>query len=172
MAERTVMSAPVPAGRPDQYGLHQVPSQTTAASPPLPPAARLPSPREVRALIKLVPDGMDASLSTGCRKFLETAAVKLEKNDPIEALAALRGAQSSLYSASRKDASLGMPAVYGASMVPAAEKSSALARMQRAYQDQAGQWRKVGTEVAFLIDRIRRHWFRGRVNGYSPNLRI
>jgi hypothetical protein len=166
------MSTPVPAKRADQYGLHQVPSQTTAASPPLPPGGTLPSPREVRAIIKLVPEGMDKSLSTGTRKFLELAATKLEKNDPIEALAALRGAQSSLYSASRKDAGLGMPAVYAASMVPAAEKSSALARMQAVYQDQAQAWRKVGTQVAYLIDRIRRYWFRGRVNGYLPNMRM
>jgi hypothetical protein len=169
---RSVMDTPVPAKRADQYGLHMVPSQTTSPSPPLPPGATLPTPREVRAIIKLVPDGIDASLSTGTRKFLETAAVKLEKNDPVEALAALRGAQSSLYAASRKDAALGMPAVYGASMVPAAEKSSALARMQVAYQQQSGAWRKIGTEVAVMIDRIRRHWFRGRINGYSPNMRI
>jgi len=172
VASRTVMSTPVPAGRPDQYGLHQVPSQTTSPSPPLPPGATLPTPRECRALVRLVPDGMDASLSTGVRNALEIAAVKLEKNDPIEALSALRTAQSSLYAASRKDAALGMPAVYGASMVPAAEKSSALARMQQAYREQSGAWRKIGTEVAYLIDRIRRYWFRGRINGYLPNMRI
>lgn len=167
----SVMSTPAPGPR-DQYGLHMQPSQTTSPSPVIPPGASLPTPREVRAIIALVPDGIDPSLSTGTRKALETAAVKLEKNDPIEALAMLRTAQSSLFAASRKDAALGMPAVYGASAVPAAAQSSALARMQKAYQDQSGQWRKVGTEVASMIDRIRRHWFRGRINGYAPNMRI
>lgn len=167
----SVMSTPAPGPR-DQYGLHQQPSQTTVASPPLPPASALPTPREVRALVKLVPDGIDLSMSQGVRQFLETAAVKLEKNDPVEALAALRGAQSSLYSASRQDAGYGMPAVYTAQAVPAAAQSSALARMQKAYQEQSGAWRKLGTEVAFLIDRIRRNWFRGRINGYAPNMRI
>jgi len=167
----SVLSTPAPGPR-DQYGLHQVPSQTTAASPVLPPGASLPTPREVRAVIKLVPDGIDESLSASTRKFLETAAVKLEKDDVIEALSALRSAQSSLYSASRKDAGAGMPAAYGAAAVPPAAQSSALARMQIAYQEQAGAWRKIGAEVAHLIERIRRHWFRGRVNGYLPNLRI
>lgn len=167
----SVMSTPSPGPR-DQYGLHQQPSQTTVASPPLPPGASLPTPREVRVLIKLVPDGIDESLSRGVRQFLETAAVKLEKNDPVEALASLRGAQSSLYSASRMDSGYGMPAVYTAQAVPAAAQSSALAKMQKAYQEQSQAWRKLGTEVAFLIDRIRRNWFRGRINGYSPNLRV
>lgn len=168
---KSVMNSPAPGPR-DQYGLHMVPSQITSPSPPLPPGASLPTPREIRAVIKLVPDGIDSSLSTGVRKFLEQAAGKMEKNDPIEALAMLRGAQSSLYSASRKDAQAGMPAVYAAHMVPSAEQSSALARMQAAYLEQSGAWRKVGTAVAHLIDRIRRHWFRGRINGYLPNMRI
>jgi hypothetical protein len=167
----SVMSSPAPGPR-DQYGLHMVPSQTTSPSPPLPPGASLPTPREVRAVIKLVPEGIDGSLSTSVRKFLEVAAVKLEKDDPIEALAMLRGAQSSLYSASRKDAQAGMPAVYTARAVPSAAQSSALARMQTAYLEQSGAWRKIGTEVARLIDRIRRHWFHGRINGYLPNMRI
>jgi hypothetical protein len=171
MLAASVTTSPAPGPR-DQYGLHQVPSQTTSASPPLPPLVPLPTPREVRAIIKLVPDGIDPSLSTGVRKFLEQAAVKLEKGDSIEALSMLRAAQSSLYSASRKDAGLGMPAVYGASMVPAAAQSSALARMQSAYIMQSQAWRKIGTEVAQMIERIRRNWFRGRVNGYLPNMRI
>jgi hypothetical protein len=96
----SVMASPAPGPR-DQYGLHQVPSQTTSASPPLPPLVPLPTPREVRAIIKLVPEGIDSSLSTGVRKFLEQAAVKLDKNDSMGALEMIRGAQSSLYSASR-----------------------------------------------------------------------
>lgn len=167
----SAVSSPAP-GRTDQFGLRQVPSQTVSPSPPLPSGVPLPTPREVRALIKLVPDGIDQSLSTGTRKFLETAAVKLEKDDPIEALAALRGAQSSLYAASRKDAGAGRPAVYGVGAVPPYEQGSAMATMFKAYQDQALAWRKVGTAVAQLIDRIRRNFFSGRINGYLPNMRL
>lgn len=123
-------------------------------------------------MVKLVPDGIDASLSSGVRQALETAAVKLEKDDVIEALAALRSAQMHLYSASRKDAGAGRPAVYGAAAVPPAEQSSALARMQKAYQDQASAWRKLAAQVAAQIERVRRYWFRGRVNGSSPNVRV
>ena len=84
----------------------------------------------------------------------------------------LRSAQMHLYSASRKDAGIGRPAVYGVSAVPPAEASSALAKMQKAYQDQAQAWRKVGAQVATLIDRVRRYWFRGRINGFLPNVRM
>ena len=44
--------------------------------------------------------------------------------------------------------------------------------MLKAYQDQAAAWRKIGTDVAVLIDRTRRNWFGGHVNGYLPNLRL
>lgn len=153
-------------------GLKYQPGAATSPSGPVPPAGRLPTPAQVRAAKKLIPDGIDASLSAGVRSALEAAAVKLEKDDVIEALAMLRSAQSHLYSASRKDAGAGMPAVYQAGAVPAAEQSSALARMQKAYRDQAGAWRKAGFEVAGMIDQVRRYWFRGRINGLMPNVRV
>lgn len=153
-------------------GLKYQPGVSVSPSGPTPPAGKLPTPQQIRAIIKLVPDGIDQSLSTGCRNALEMAAVKLEKDDVIEALRCMLSAQSHLYAASRKDAGAGRPAVYGASAVPPGEQSSALARMQKSYQDQAGQWRKVGTEVATAIDKIRRYWFRGRINGFSPNVRV
>jgi hypothetical protein len=159
-------------GRNDQYGLHQVPSQTTSPSPPLPSAVPLPKPAECLALVKLVPSGIDISLSNTVRQALRMAALKLEKNDVIEALACLRQAQAALYSASKKDQGAGRPAVYGVGSVPGAEQSSALAQMMREYQDQAMAWRKIGTAVAQLIDRVRRHYFADRVNGYLPNLRM
>lgn len=153
-------------------GLRYRPGASVSPAGPTPPAGTLPKPAEIRALIKLVPDGIDPSLSTGVRNALETAAVKLEKDDVIETLRALLSAQSHLYSASRKDAGYGMPAVYGASAVPVAAQSSALAKMQKAYQDQSLAWRKIGTQVAGQIDRVRRYWFRGRINGFMPNTRM
>lgn len=156
----------------DIPGLHYQPGASVSPAGPTPPSGKLPTPAQVRAVIKLVPDGIDAALSTGTRNALETAAVKLEKDDVIEALAALRSAQSHLYSAARKDAGAGMPAVYGAAAVPAAAQSSALARMQAASQKQAAEWRKVGTQVAGMIDQVRRYWFRGRINGFMPNVRV
>jgi hypothetical protein len=156
----------------DIPGLKYQPGASVSPAGPVPPAGRLPTPAAVRAVIRLVPEGTDPSLSAGVRNALEIAAVKLEKDDVIEALAMLRSAQSHLYSASRKDAGTGRPAVYGVAAVPPAEQSSALAKMQRAYQDQAGAWRKAGFQVAALIDQVRRYWFRGRVNGFSPNVRV
>jgi hypothetical protein len=153
-------------------GLRYQPGAVSTAAGPTPPAVTLPKASEIRALKKLVPEGIDASLSRGVVNALETAAVNLEKDDVIEALAALRSAQMHLYSASRKDAGAGRPAIYGAGAVPPGEQSSALARMQKAYKDQAGAWRKIGGEVAGNIDRIRRYWFRGHINGGSPNVRI
>lgn len=162
----SVMSSPQPSG------LRMQPGRAVEPATPLPPVTALPTPREVRAAIRLVPDGIDATLSTGVRNALEQAAVKLEKNDTIEALRMLLSAQSHLYSAARKDAGYGRPAVYGAAAVPPAEQSSALAKMQKAYQDQAQAWRKIGAQVASLIDRVRRYFFRGHINGVSPNMRV
>lgn len=159
-------------GRRDQFGLRQKPSQALSPSPPLPSSVPLPTAKDCLAVVPLVPDGIDPTLSTTCRNALRQAAHKFEVNDVIMALQCLRQAQSALYSASRKDAGAGRPAVYGAAAVPPYEASSALAQMYKAYQDQAQAWRKVGTAVAVLIDRTRRHWFAGRINGYLPNLRM
>ncbi len=170
------LAAPGPPGLNEQFKLrkpvNQKPSQPVSPSPPLPPGVPLPTPSECKALVKLVPTGIDVTLSNTVRNALNQAANKLSKNDVLEALASLRQAQSALYAASKKDAGAGMPAVYGVQAVPPFQQSSALAQMYRAYQEQAQAWRKIGVAVASLIDRIRRNWFGGRVNGYSPNLRM
>lgn len=159
-------------GRTSQFGLRQKPSQTVSPSPPLPSSVPLPSTKECLAVVGQVPDGIDVTLSTTVRNAMRMAALKFEKNDVLEALACLRQAQSALYAASKKDAGAGRPAVYGDAAVPAYAESSHQAQMLQAYQEQAAQWRRVGTAVAQLIDRTRRHWFAGRVNGYLPNVRM
>ena len=75
-----------------QYGLWQRPAATVSPSPPLPPPATIPTPAEVRTLTALVPDGGDLGMARQVRRFIETAAVKLEKDVPDgrAGLAALR----------------------------------------------------------------------------------
>lgn len=161
-----------PSTKKDQFGLMQKPSQAVSPSPPLPKKTPLPSGKECLAVVKDVPDGIDVTLSNTVRNALRQAAHKFDVNDVIEALACLRQAQAALYSASRKDAGAGRPAVYGAAAVPPYEQASALAQMFKSYQEQALAWRKVGMAVASLIERTRRNWFGGRINGYLPNDRL
>jgi hypothetical protein len=167
------------AGKYSQYGLHQHPSQTVSPSPPLPPSVPLPTPREVRALIKDVPECSDASLSQSVKTFLETAAVKLEKNDEQAALAALRSAGASVYSAHKADLRPFTAALYNAPgalsttdarVIPAGQ-SSATAEMLQGRERQLA-WRHLSVGVAGLIDRLRKRYFHGHVNGVLPNMRL
>jgi hypothetical protein len=104
------------------------------------------------------------------RRFIETAAVKLEKDTPLEALAALRGAEAAVYAAHRKDVEDAAPVSWTApapALVPPAAQSSATAAMRMGVEKKMA-WRKLGMHVGGLTERIRRNYFRPGV--YSgPN---
>lgn len=169
------------AGKYSQYGLHQKPSQTVSPSPPLPPEVPVPAPKEVRALISTVPECVDPSLSAQTRQFLETAAVKLEKDDEQGALASLRSAQAALYSAHKADLRPFSAATYNSpgalsttdarAAVPPAETASAKNEMFQGRERQLA-WRTLSVAVATLIERLRKRYFHGRINGVLPNLRL
>jgi hypothetical protein len=165
---------PAPATSPTggsyaQYGLHQHPAATISPSPPLPPDVKLPTPAEVLAVLPLIPECSQADLSATARKFLEQAAGKIERGNPIEALGVLRSAQAAVYAAHKADLSELMPAVYTANVfsgIPPAAQSSATTLMK---QGQARQlaWRKAEMAVHALADRIRKKYFHGLYNGPS-----
>jgi hypothetical protein len=152
-----------------QYGLHQRPAATISPSPPLPPDVKLPTPAEVLAVLPLVPDCSQADLSATVRKFLEQAAAKIERGNPIEALGVLRSAQAAVYAAHKADLSELMPSVYTAEVfsgIPPAAQSSASASMKQG-RDKQLAWRKAEMQVAALADRIRKKFFHGVYNGPS-----
>lgn len=166
--------SPPPGGNYSQYGLWQHPSQTTAPSPPLPPAVRLPTPCECRAIAAQVPGAEDITLSNTARKFLDQAAGKLEKNDVLQALVVLRSAQTALRAAHKSDIAAGMPSMYTANIftkIPAAEQSSANASVLET-RDKAALWRKLELETNALITRIRKLYFHGHYNGPSQEARF
>jgi hypothetical protein len=150
-----------------QYGLYQSPAATISPSPPLPPPAELPTPAEVRALAGLVPpNAADASLSRTVSKFIETAAVKLERHTPQEALASIRSAQTAVYAAHQKDLTEAPPYAWTVPAwhaVPAAEQSSAHGAMKEQH-DQAMAWRRLDQRMAAVADKLRRNYF-GKVPG-------
>jgi hypothetical protein len=181
-AQRGFQAASAVAGRYSQYGLHQHSSQTVSPSPPLPPEVPLPTPQEVRKLIPSVPQSVKEDLSRSVKTFLETAAVKLEKNDEQQALASLRSAQAALYSAHKADLQPYHAAIYNApgsasaavpaaGPVPPAAQSSATALMYQGREQQLA-WRKLSVAVAGLIERLRKRYFHGHINGVLPNLRL
>jgi hypothetical protein len=163
-----------PGGRYSQYGLYQNPVQSVSPSPPLPPAVALPTAAEVRAVIPLVPDCSDASLSDTARKFLEQAAWKLSKDDPLAALTVMRSAQSALYAAHKADQGNMLPSAYTANVftrIPSAEQSSATTAMLQG-RDKMMAWRKAEMALAALSDRIRKRYFRGVFSGPSQMARL
>jgi hypothetical protein len=166
---------PPPAGgRYSQYGMYQNPVQSISPSPPLPPAVALPTAKEVRAVIPLVPDCSQADLSDTARKFLEQAAGKLERDSPLEALAVLRSAQASMYAAHKADLGNMLPSAYTASLftkIPPAGQSSATTAMKQG-RNQTMAWRKAEQALAALSDRIRKRFFRGVFNGPSQQARL
>ena len=172
--DKVAASAAMLPGAQAQYGLWQRPAATVSPSPPLPPKAELPAPAEVRALAGLVPArAADASLSRTIRKFLETAAVKLEKQTPLEALAALRGAQAAVYATHKKDVSEAPPYPWSApapALVPAAQ-SSATAAMKQSHETTMA-YRKLQQEVGALADRIRKNFFGAPYEGPSAVARL
>jgi hypothetical protein len=149
-------------GAQSQYGLWQHPAQSISPSPPLPPRSEPPTPAEIRSLMGLVPGGAaDASLSRTVRKFLETAAVKMEKDSPLDALASLRGAQAAVYAAHKKDVTEAPPYPWSApapALVPPAAQSSATSEMLQT-RTKTLAYRKLDQQVAALTDRLRRNYF-------------
>jgi hypothetical protein len=163
-----------PGGRYSQYGMYQNPVQAVSPSPPLPPAVTLPTAAEVRAVIPLVPDCSDASLSATARKFLEQAAWKLNKDDPLAALAVMRSAETALYAAHKADQGNMLPSAYTANVftrVPPAAQSSATTVMKQGY-DKMLAWRKAEQALGALSDRIRKRYFHGVFSGPSQMARM
>ena len=129
-------------------------------SPPLPPEAKLPTAAEMRQLARQVPDCVKAELSSSVRNHLEAAAVKLEKDDMLEALHVLRAAQAGIYSAHKADLGIGMPAVYTANASRVDVQSQANKAMI-ASRDREMKWRALNHGVALAIDKIRRKYYHG-----------
>jgi hypothetical protein len=152
-----------------QYGLHQHPAATISPSPPLPPDVKLPTAAEVKAVIALVPDCSKPELADTARKFLEQAAGKIERGNPIEALGVLRSAQAALYAGHKADISELMPSVYTANVfaqVPPGEQSSATTAMKQG-TDRRLAWRKAEMATQALAERVRKKFFHGSYAGPS-----
>jgi hypothetical protein len=166
---------PAPAGgKYTQYGLYQNPVQSISPSPPLPPLVALPTAAEVRAVIPLVPDCTKADLSDTARKFLEQAAWKLEKGNPIEALGVMRSAEAAMFAAHKADLGDMLPSAYTANVftrIPAGEQSSATTAMKQGL-DKTMAWRKAQQQIHALSDRIRKRYFHGVFSGPSQMARL
>jgi hypothetical protein len=166
------VKATAPAAPGVRGGIYDSPMQTVGPRPPLPPAVSLPTAAEVRAVILLVPDCSDANLSSTARKFLEQAAAKLDRDDPLEALAVMRSAMTALYAGHKADLGDTRPsAMQGNMFAPPAERSSATAGML-AGRDKATAWRKAQLHLAALADRTRKHCFRGVFTGPGQQARL
>jgi hypothetical protein len=137
----------------------------------------LPTAAEVRKLIPQVPDvaePKDIALSSSVRKFLEMSAVKLEKDDVMQALVMLRSTQTALRAAHKADLRAGMPSMHTANVfarVPSAEMSSANNAMLQT-QDTSRTWKRLELQVGAMVDRIRRRYFHGHYNGPSTEARL
>jgi hypothetical protein len=166
---------PAPTGgKYSQYGMYQNPVQSVSPSPPLPPAVALPTAAEVKAVIPLVPDCSQADLSVTVRKFLEQAAYKLSKDDPLAALTVMRSAQTAMYAAHKADQGNMLPSAYTANVftrIPPASQSSATTAMKQG-QDKVLAWRKAEMALGALSDRIRKRYFHGIFNGPSQQARL
>jgi hypothetical protein len=149
-------------------GMYQNPVQAISPSPPLPPNVPMPTAAEVLAVIKLVPECSDKTLSDTAKKFLEQAAGKLSRDAALEALSVMRSAQAALYSAHKAD----LRAMHSSSMTanvfavtPAATSSATSAMLMG--RDQQMRWRKAEQALGALTDRIRKRFFHGVFNGPS-----
>lgn len=161
--------ATAPGAKPlAQYGLWQVPTQTTAASPPLPPGVTLPTAADIRKIAGQVPDAADVTLSNSVRTHLATAAQKMSSGDQTGALHSLRAAQASIRAAHQADLAAGAPSVAAVfdTTVPPAEVSSARSEML-ASRDKAQQWRGLEHQVAVHVDTLRRAHFHGQYGGLA-----
>lgn len=171
-SDYTGLSAAMLPGAQAQYGLWQRPAATVSPGPPLPPSAKIPTPAEVRTLSALVPDGGDLGMARQVRRFIESAAVKLEKDAVLEALAALRSTQAATFAAHKQDQSDAPPGGWTAAVfVPPAAQSSATSAM-RLSQEKAMAWRKLDIAVGGLADRIRKNYYHGVYSGPSTPARL
>ena len=176
---RTGVIVNAPGTRPALYGqLRQAPAQTVSPSPPLPPGAKLPDPKDLDALAAQVPDGADITLANSIRKHLGAAAGKRRAGDDIGALSALRSAQTGLHAAYRAAYAENLPVsikAYGVnSLVPPAAQSSAqpaaITEMLKG-REVTEAYRKLHHQVATHIDSIRRGYFHGQYN-HMPEARF
>jgi len=166
---RTGVIVNAPGSKPALYGqLRQAPAQTVSPSPPLPPDAKLPTPKDLLSLTAEVPTGPDVTLDNSIREHLRTAAGKLSKNDNDGALYALRGAQTGVHAAYRAAYGENLPVTmraYGInSLVPPAEQSSATTAMLKGREVTEG-YRKLHHKITGHIDIMRRHHFHGMWQG-------
>jgi hypothetical protein len=171
---RPFLLPPPPGGRYSQYGLHQNPVQAISPSPPLPPSVALPTAAEVKAVIPLVPECSQKDLSDTAKKFLEQAAWKLNRDNPLEALSVMRSAQAAMYAAHKADLGNMLPSAYTANVftrIPPAEQSSATTAMKQGY-DKTMAWRKAEQALGALSDRIRKRYFHSVFNGPSQMARM
>jgi hypothetical protein len=159
----TVISAPG-AGKPQQlaYGqLRQEPSQTVSPSPPLPPKADLPTPKELRAFageIKKMTDDDDHHL-VAAQMHLESAADKMVTN-PVNALMSLRSAQTAIQQAWRWRVQHATPRIAYVFSVnsPPAEQSSQR-QVWAKEQARIGEMQGAASKIILFIDRVRRSYF-------------
>lgn len=164
-----------PRETPLDYGLHRKPYSPAGAPIALPPGAKLPTPAEIRKLAGMVPDCSDATLSASARKHLETAAVKLDKDDVLEALRMLRAAENDSFVGHKTDLGATGQSYYTANVfaktIPPAETSSATAAML-ASQKQRMAWRTLQHGIAVAIDKIKRNFFHGQLGSWATQARF
>lgn len=164
-----------PRETPLDYGLHRKPYSPAGAPIALPPGAKLPTPAEIRKLAGMVPDCSDATLSASARKHLEAAAVKLEKDDVLEALRMLRAAENDSFVGHKTDLGATGQSYYTANVfaktIPPAETSSATAAML-ASQKQRMAWRTLQHGIAVAIDKIKRNFFHGQLGSWATQARF
>jgi len=167
---RTGVIVNAPGTKPALYGqLRQAPAQTVSPSPPLPPGAKLPEPKDLVALTTEVPTGPDVTLDNSIKEHLRTAAGKLESGaSDEEVISALRGAQTGVHAAYRAAYAENLPVsmkAYGInSLVPPAEQSSATTAMLKGREVTEG-YRKLHHKITGHIDTLRRHHFHGMYQG-------
>ena len=157
----TIVSAPG-AGTFAYGQLRQEPSQTVSPSPPLPPAVKLPTPKELLAFAKQLgkmKDDLSSHHLAGAVLHLESAAAKME-NNPVSALASLRSAQMAIQDEWRERISLYKPRIAYAFSIntPPAEQSSQQQRWAEA-EAAIGVMKGAAVTIAQFIDRVRRAYF-------------
>lgn len=164
-----------PNEAPPDYGLFRKAYTPAGAPIALPPGASLPTVAEIHKLVGMVPDCSDPTLATSARKHLVTAAMQLERNSVLDALATLRSAQMDAFAGHKTDLGAAGQSYYTANVfektVPPAETSSAHASMI-ASQQRRMDWRKLQQGIALAIDKIKRHFFHGQLGSWNTQARF